>query len=105
MINERHCYYRGSGITTRWTEAVDWRARQHVSKGAHTAAHRFVGSFSVASDGSNSCPPQRFLRTGFASSEAAAENALAAAKSLIDAQLADELQSQEQWLAALRIFR
>jgi hypothetical protein len=90
MANEQHSNYRGCDITTRWTEVFDWSAREGVSKERHTAMHRYVGSFSVSPEDSESRSLQKFLGTSFQSAEGAAENALCEAKHLIDEQLSEE---------------
>jgi hypothetical protein len=92
MANEQHACYRGCEITTRWTEVFDWSAREGVSKEQHTALHRFVGSFSVVPDASESRSLQKFLGATFGSSASAADNAMCQAKALIDEQLGRERQ-------------
>jgi hypothetical protein len=86
MANEQHANYRGCDITTRWTEVFDWSARDGISKERHTALHRYVGSFSVSSEASESRALQKFLGASFESAADASENALTEAMHLIDEQ-------------------
>jgi hypothetical protein len=90
MANEQHASYRGCDITTRWTEVFDWSARDGVSKVMHTAVHRYVGSFSVSPEASESRSLQKFLGASFESAERASENALSEAKHLIDEQYSED---------------
>jgi hypothetical protein len=81
MANERRSQYKGCSITTRWAESE--LPDDDISK-------RFTASFSVDSPDADDSAWQQFPEQQFSTPVRAAENALNAARNLIDRRISGQ---------------